>query len=114
MDINNVCLNEELLSETVDEGLAAGMKLMNDAQALTRSEPNIIPVLNQQCAVEDRGLEETQSACALTSGSLGDSLCYGRKAESEPSIPLALGADEGTPVAALPQTPNSPATKLDH
>lgn len=60
------------------------MKPIFETEALTRSEPNV----NKE--------EENEDDCPLDS-TLNDSLA--RRAESEPSIPLAIEADEA------PQSP---------
>lgn len=81
VDISNVCLNEELS----DDGPVPGMKPISEAEALTRSEPNV----NKE--------EENDDDSPLDS-TLSDSLV--RRSESEPSIPLAIEADEAPQVCA--------------
>lgn len=81
VDISNVCLNAEL----IDDGPAPGMKPISETEALTRSEPNV----NKE--------EENEDDSPLDS-TLNESLA--RRAESEPSIPLAIEADEAPQLAA--------------
>ena len=81
VDISNVCLNAEL----IDDGPAPGMKPIIETEALTRSEPNV----NKE--------EENEDDSPLDS-TLNDSLA--RRAESEPSIPLAIEADEAPQMLA--------------
>ncbi|KAK3924361.1 Protein TAPT1-like protein [Frankliniella fusca] len=78
VDISNVCLNAEL----IDDRPALGMKPISETEALTRSEPN---VNKEEENEDDSPLDNT----------LNDSLS--RRAESEPSIPLAMEADEAPP-----------------
>ncbi|KAE8744311.1 hypothetical protein FOCC_FOCC009034 [Frankliniella occidentalis] len=85
VDISNVCLNAEL----IDDRPSLGMKPISETEALTRSEPNV----NKE--------EENEDDSPLDNP-LNDSLA--RRAESEPSIPLAIEADEAPSITAPTMT----------